>query len=367
VRALPWVAGVVGISLTAVQATGPVARTPDAVDAPAGSQAAPRVSLERRDVTASSGAAEGGTTESPSSPPGPGDGDAGAGSQDQGTDGESRQQRPSRGQARSAAPRTLSRVKLEPGDRRKPPSPVAALQRRLGITPDGHYGPATEHAVRQFQRSHDHRGVRVSRGGLRVTGVVDDLTWRAVKRSLLSTGPWLTPPEIADAVGGSTQQVARQWPSLEKALREEGMGDVATRIAALATVVTEVGADLQPIDEHGSRAYFTRMYEGRSDLGNHRPGDGARYHGRGYIQLTGRHNYRLYGKRIDVPLERRPGLALRPAVGAKILAEYFDQRNVDVVARQGKWREVRERVNGGYNGWDRFWQLVRSLLRASSR
>ncbi|HSE08866.1 MAG TPA: hypothetical protein VLB29_09375 [Nocardioidaceae bacterium] len=176
----------------------------------------------------------------------------------------------------------------------------------------------------------------------------------------------LEPAEIAEAVGAPRSDVARHWPVIDEALHEEGMTSRASEIAAVATIVTEVGTDFRPIREHGGRSYFKQMYEGRSDLGNTRPGDGARYHGRGYIQLTGRANYRYYGDRLGVALEKRPGLALRPKVGARVLADYFKQRGVDQAARRGEWREVRRKVNGGLNGWSTYRDVVSSLQRTSN-
>lgn len=175
----------------------------------------------------------------------------------------------------------------------------------------------------------------------------------------------LEPAEIATAVGASDDDVARRWPVIEQALDDHGMTDVRSQVAVVATVVTEVGPDLRPIHEHGSRTYFTQMYEGRPDLGNTRPGDGARYHGRGYIQLTGRANYEAYGRRLDLPLEERPDMALRADVGARVLVDYFKQRGIDDDAREARWREVRLKVNGGLNGWTTYRNLVTDLLRAS--
>jgi hypothetical protein len=245
---------------------------------------------------------------------------------------------------------------------------VARVQRRLGISDDGSYGNTTEFAVKRFQAVHDARGFRVARGtGLPITGVVDKTTLRAIRSSLQRSGDWLTARRIARAAKASPGAVSANWPLIDGVLRSERMTSVGSRIAVVATIVTEVGGGFRPINEYGSRAYFRQMYEGRRDLGNVRRGDGARFHGRGYIQLTGRANYRKYGRRLDLPLVRRPAMALRPRVGARVLADYFQQRAIPGDARRARWRETRLKVNGGYNGWSSYRRTVSRLLRASMR
>ena len=101
---------------------------------------------------------------------------------------------------------------------------------------------------------------------------------------------------------------------------------------ALATAWHETAHTMQPIKEYGGQSYFFRMYDiagQRPALakanGNTQPGDGARYFGRGYVQLTWRANYRCAGDRIGQPLEASPDLALQPAIAAQILRRGMEE------------------------------------------
>ena len=78
--------------------------------------------------------------------------------------------------------------------------------------------------------------------------------------------------------------------------------------------------------------YFTKKYDPTQApktakiLGNKKPGDGAKYHGRGFIQLTGRDNYRMASEALGLDLINRPELAERPDVAAKIALWYWETR-----------------------------------------
>jgi predicted chitinase len=170
---------------------------------------------------------------------------------------------------------------------------------------------------------------------------------------------------IAAATGCPPENVKRFWPAIQAACLQHGLTDRASVIAIVATIATEV-ASFEPINEFGGDKYFAKNYENRPDLGNTQPGDGVRFHGRGFIQLTGRANYRSYGQKLGLPLEDEPELALQPEVAAKLLASYFADRGIADAARQGDWERVRRKVNGGLNGWDRFSSIVAKLEQAAS-
>jgi len=91
-------------------------------------------------------------------------------------------------------------------------------------------------------------------------------------------------------------------------------------------------------------------YEGRKDLGNTRPGDGRRYKGRGFIQITGRYNYRTFGGYIGVDLENNPKRAAEPDIAAQVAIQYWNRRVKPYVSNFGDTRAVTRRINGGTNG-----------------
>jgi predicted chitinase/peptidoglycan hydrolase-like protein with peptidoglycan-binding domain len=96
-------------------------------------------------------------------------------------------------------------------------------------------------------------------------------------------------------------------------------------------------------------------YEGRRDLGNTQPGDGRRFKGRGLIQLTGRANYREYGRAIgrEAELLADPELlATDPDLCADVAGWFWAKRNLNTLADADDLTGITRRINGGLNGLD---------------
>lgn len=169
----------------------------------------------------------------------------------------------------------------------------------------------------------------------------------------------ITAEDVAELLECSLGDCQTYLPGILEAMQEYDILDKNVLVGLLATVRVETGG-FKPVHEWGGEKYWQR-YEGRLDLGNVKPGDGVKYHGRGYIQLTGRGNYQTYGKQLGVELELNPDLAIDPKISAKVLASYFKERGVATAARAGDWRRVRKLVNGGYHGWDDFSKYVERI------
>ncbi len=97
---------------------------------------------------------------------------------------------------------------------------------------------------------------------------------------------------------------------------------------ALATTHHETARTMLPIHEFGGNAYFHRMYDKNGsrpkvakELGNTEAGDGVRFHGRGYVQLTGRRNYKRMGDVVGANLVSDPDKAMDPTIATRILFE----------------------------------------------
>jgi len=78
---------------------------------------------------------------------------------------------------------------------------------------------------------------------------------------------------------------------LIQAMKDYGISTPLQRAHFLAQVAHETAQFIYK-EELASGA----AYEGRKDLGNTQPGDGKKFKGRGYIQVTGRVNYEAYNK-----------------------------------------------------------------------
>ena len=145
--------------------------------------------------------------------------------------------------------------------------------------------------------------------------------------------------EVSSGGGGFNES------SLKKAMDKAGYTDPTERAMFLAQMAHESGNFRYDEEIHdGSN------YEGRSDLGNTKEGDGKRYKGRGYIQLTGRANYTHYGNKLGVDLAGNPELAKKPSIAADVAVAYWNERVDRAAAASGDVRTVTKNINGGYNG-----------------
>lgn len=77
------------------------------------------------------------------------------------------------------------------------------------------------------------------------------------------------------------------------------------------------------------RLIANKVYGGR--MGNNNPDDGYIYRGRGFIQLTGKDNYKAAGDAIGVDLLKNPTLAATPQVASNIAGWYWKQHNLNAI------------------------------------
>lgn len=168
-------------------------------------------------------------------------------------------------------------------------------------------------------------------------------------------------PAVAKAMFPATGMgnIEANLPHVLAGLRARGLTDRQMGLMALATIRAETEGFV-PISEFRSQ-YNTRtspfdLYEFAQRLGNTQAGDGPRFRGRGYVQLTGRYNYQKTGDALGINLVGNPDLANDPATAGVILAEFLrnQQQRIRRALAAGDLREARRAVNGGSHGFARF-------------
>jgi len=231
---------------------------------------------------------------------------------------------------------------------------------------DGDFGSGTARCVRACQAA----------CGLTATGVADSGLQAAVgmdvpdsTRTFHPVIAVITAETVAAMFPAATprRNIERYLPAVLQALAAAGLDDRELVLMALATIRAE-SEGFEPIDEGISRfntdagaTPFNRYDPGTAlgrTLGNRQPGDGARFKGRGFIQLTGRTNYRTYGEEVGLGrrLEEESALANDPEVAARLLAAFLRAKapRVKYAVLGRDLKMARRLVNGGSHGLAQF-------------
>ena len=185
------------------------------------------------------------------------------------------------------------------------------LQKTCGVTPDGAFGPNTARAIAK------HYGLDAKRGA--------HLLGQAAHES----GNFMISEEN---LYYRASTMCRVWPSRFKS-----------------------EADAEPYAKNPEKL-ANKVYSGRMGNGSEASGDGWKYAGKGFIQLTGKDNTRAFAEHIG-----RDGLVDDPSPIASELAMdsaifFFEKNGLFALADEGVTDEVikkiTRRVNGGYHGLD---------------
>lgn len=128
-----------------------------------------------------------------------------------------------------------------------------------------------------------------------------------------------------------------------------------SELAAFMAQCAHETLDFKRLTEFGGSLDF-RKYDPKyapkkaKALGNKVVGDGAKYKGRGFIQITGRYNYKKAGEELGLPLEKHPELAEDPAIAAKIAVWFWKHRVQPNVDNFKDTTGVTKQINPGMRG-----------------
>ena len=252
---------------------------------------------------------------------------------------------------------------------------VKKLQQKLGIGSDGVFGPNTEKAVKKWQSDHS----------LVSDGVVGESTWNKMfgektlitepstpKSPIPSTGGLKLeklkghiPDSVIEQIPNTAQKFEINTPLrlahfLAQCGHESG-GFKATQENLNYSASGLKGTFGKYFKESGLAESYqrnpqkiaNRVYGGRMGNGPESTGDGYKFRGRGYIQLTGKDNYTAFGKAINEDMTANPD---KVATHYSLLsaAWFFNKNGLHKIADQGSTDEVvtsiTKRVNGGTIG-----------------
>ena len=224
---------------------------------------------------------------------------------------------------------------------------VKQLQIKLGLEPIGNFGPKTEEAVKAFQ----------SKNGLTADGIVGDGTWNKIMGEsapnpqpaapIVSVGGLKLDAlkgHVPDAVIAMIPDTAAKFQintplRLAHFLAQCGHESGGFRVTSENLNYSAKGLNgifKKYFPTEASAASYARqpqkiankVYANRMSNGDEASGDGFKFRGRGYIQLTGKANYAAASKAIGEDLVQNPDLVNDPIVGARVVAWYAKTRGL---------------------------------------
>lgn len=119
----------------------------------------------------------------------------------------------------------------------------------------------------------------------------------------------------------------------------------------------------------GPQAIASYVYADRLGNGPEESGDGWRYRGHGYPQLTGKANFARYGHHVGVDLVAQPERAAEVTLGVQIACSFFRHSGALEFAERGDLSGCTRRINGGHNGLidrARRWEAAKRVLQVAA-
>jgi putative chitinase len=255
---------------------------------------------------------------------------------------------------------------------------VKQLQTKLGLVSDGHYGALTATAVKKWQAAN----------GLTADGIVGPGTWNKMfgttsQPSNIIQEDKIIPQPVTSVKGLNVEKLRGHIPeSVISQIPDTAAKFNITTPLRLAHFLAQCGhesAGFKAVQENlnysadGLKKIFpkyfpgnlaesyarnpekiaSKVYGGRMGNGNEATKEGFKFRGRGYIQLTGKHNYTQFSKFIGEDCVANPDLVATkyPLASA---AFFFDSNKLwsicDKGADNATVTAVTRRVNGGTIG-----------------
>ena len=251
---------------------------------------------------------------------------------------------------------------------------VKQLQVKLQLDPVGNFGPKTEEAVKMWQAAH----------GLTADGMVGDKTWAMIMGEESHPAVQQQTAAVANSTGLKLEKLKGHIPdaviAMIPAVAQKFQIDSALRLAHFLAQCGHESGGFRLTKENLNysakglngifKKYFptlesalpyerkpekiaNKVYGGRMGNGPEASGEGAKFCGRGYIQLTGKDNYTAFGKSIGEDVCANPQVVAEKY--ALLSAAWFFNKNglhkmADGGASDAVVTSITKRVNGGTIG-----------------